>query len=152
MTAAVALLTGIVITYLSINKNPAAYVTDADYTFSSKKVVTRGGAKFGGVFSYDAAKAPGDSVIIQQSWDRKLLRQKVSKWDKQHTSIYYYPDYYRAKLVVNNKIVKQHDLLIKSKGWMACSNPEASAGVFRQYGGDAVGGKWQLDTGSNTGT
>ena len=115
MTAGVALITGIVITYLSINKNPAP-VTDADYTFSSKKVVTEG-VPNSVIFSYDAAKAPGDSVIIQQSWD-KTLRQKVSKWDKQHTSIYYYPDYYRAKLIVNNKIVKQHDLLIKSDGWM----------------------------------
>ncbi|OOQ59985.1 hypothetical protein BC343_27850 [Mucilaginibacter pedocola] len=118
ITAGVALLTGIVITYLSINKNPAP-VVDADYTFSSKKVVTQG-VPNSVIFDYGAAKAPGDSVIIQQSWDTKL-RQKVSKWDKQHTSIYYYPDYYRAKLIVNNKIVKQHDLLIKSNGWVAAA-------------------------------
>nr|WP_294947399.1 hypothetical protein [uncultured Mucilaginibacter sp.] len=116
ITAGVALLTGIIITYLSINKNPPP-VLDADYTFTSKKVVTQG-LPNSVVFNFDASKAPGDSVIIQQSWDRKL-RQKVSKLDKQHTSIYYYPDYYRAKLIVNNKIVKQHDLLIKSNGWLA---------------------------------
>lgn len=115
MTAGVALITGLVATYLSINKNPPP-VVDADYTFSSKTVVTQG-LPNSVIFSYDAGKAPGDSVIIQQSWDVKL-RQKVSKLDKQHTSIYYYPDYYRAKLIVNNKIVKQHDLLIKSNGWL----------------------------------
>jgi hypothetical protein len=115
ITAGVALITGIVITYLSINKNPPPIV-DSDYTFSSKKVVTQG-LPNSVIFNYDASKAPGDSVIIQQSWDKEL-RQKVSKLDKQHTSIYYYPDYYRAKLIVNNKIVKQHDLLIKSNGWL----------------------------------
>ncbi|MBD1362337.1 hypothetical protein IDJ77_00825 [Mucilaginibacter sp. ZT4R22] len=115
ITTGVALVTGIVITYLSINKNPPP-IADSDYTFSSKKAVTQG-LPNSVVFNYDASKAPGDSVIIQQSWDKKL-RQKVSKLDKQHTSIYYYPDYYRAKLIVNNKIVKQHDLLIKSNGWL----------------------------------
>ncbi|MEO7212580.1 hypothetical protein [Mucilaginibacter sp.] len=115
MTAGIALITGIVITYLSINKNPPP-VVDADYTFSSKTVVTEG-VPNSVIFNYNAAKAPGDSVIIQQSWDVKL-RQKVSKQDKQHTSIYYYPDYYLAKLIVNNRIVKQHDLLIKSNGWV----------------------------------
>ena len=69
------------------------------------------------IFNYDATKSPFDSVIIQQSWDRHL-QVKVSKNDHQHTSIYYYPDYYKAKLIVGGRIVSMHRLLIKTKGWM----------------------------------
>lgn len=70
------------------------------------------------IFNYDATRAPGDSVIIQQSWD-KTLRKKVSKNNHQHISIYYYPDFYNAKLIVGGRIVKQHELFIQSDGWLA---------------------------------
>lgn len=89
----------------------------ARYAFSSKKVVTRGVPNTV-IFDYDASQAPTDSVIIQQSWDRKL-RSTVSKKGRQHTSIYYLPDHYQAKLVVNQKVVKEHSLLIQSDGWLA---------------------------------
>ncbi|MFA6084575.1 hypothetical protein [Mucilaginibacter sp.] len=113
---AVVLLLTILGTYFSVKKSPAP-VTNNDYKFSSRKVVTSG-LPNSVIFNYDATKAPEDSVIIQQSWNPKL-RTKVSKRDHQHTSIYYYPDYYKAKLIVNNKIVKQHELFIKSDGWLA---------------------------------
>jgi hypothetical protein len=70
------------------------------------------------VFTYDATAAPNDSVYIQQSWDERR-RVKVSKDQHQHTSVYYQPGYFRAKLVVNNQIVKEHDLFIPSEGWVA---------------------------------
>lgn len=91
-------------------------VANSDYSFSSKKVVSEG-LPNSVIFNYDATKAPGDSVIIQQSWD-KHLQVKVSKYQHQHTSIYYYPDYYKAKLIVGGKIVSMHRLLIKSNGWL----------------------------------
>ncbi len=91
-------------------------VATSDYSFSSKKVVSEG-LPNSVIFNYDATKAPGDSVIIQQSWD-KNLQVKVSKYQHQHTSIYYYPDYYKAKLIVGGKIVSMHRLLIKSNGWL----------------------------------
>jgi hypothetical protein len=103
-------------TYLSMKKKTVP-VKNNDYKFSSRKVVTSG-LPNSVIFNYDATKAPEDSVIIQQSWNPKL-RTKVSKWDHQHTSIYYYPDYYKAKLIVNNQIVKQHELFIKSDGWVS---------------------------------
>lgn len=68
------------------------------------------------VFDYDATASPTDSVFIQQSWD-PTRRQLVSRTGHQHTSIYYYPGYYRAKLVVGKQIIREHDLLIRSKGW-----------------------------------
>ena len=91
-------------------------VKDNEYTFSSKKVVSVGLPNTV-IFNYDASKSPYDSVIIQQSWDKKL-QVKVSKYQHQHTSIYYYPDYYKAKLIVGNQIVSMHRLLIKSNGWL----------------------------------
>ena len=91
-------------------------VAKSDYTFTSKKIVSEG-VPNSVVFNFDATKSPYDSVIIQQSWD-KHLQVKVSKWQHQHTSIYYLPDYYKAKLIVGGKIVSMHHLLIKSNGWL----------------------------------
>ncbi len=87
-----------------------------DYAFSSKKVVTKG-VPNSVVFDYDATRSPDDSVIIQQSWDTNL-RAKVSRYGHQHTSVYYYPDFFRATLQVHNKTVKSHSLLITSDGWL----------------------------------
>ncbi len=95
-------------------RNPA--VAKSDYSFSSKKVVAVG-LPNSVIFNFDATKSPYDSVVIQQSWDPHL-QVKVSKWQHQHTSIYYLPDYYKAKLIVGGKIVSMHRLLIKSDGWL----------------------------------
>lgn len=86
------------------------------FSFSSKPVAK--GIPNSVVFTYDATAAPNDSVYIQQSWDERR-RVKVSKDQHQHTSVYYQPGYFRAKLVVNNQIVKEHDLFIPSEGWVA---------------------------------
>ncbi len=87
-----------------------------DYAFSSKKAVTSG-LPNSVVFDYDATRSPDDSVVIQQSWDT-TRRVKVSKNDRQHTSVYYYPDFYHATLQVHNRVVKTHNLLIESNGWL----------------------------------
>lgn len=87
-----------------------------DYAFSSKKAVTSG-LPNSVIFDYDATRSPDDSVVIQQSWDT-TRRVKVSKNDHQHTSVYYYPDFYHATLQVHNRVVKTHNLLIQSNGWL----------------------------------
>ncbi len=87
-----------------------------DYSFSSKKVISIG-VPNSVIFDYDATKAPTDIVIIQQSWDSRL-QTKVPKDQRQHTSIYYFPDFYKAKLIIGNEIVKEHELFIKSDGWL----------------------------------
>jgi hypothetical protein len=88
-----------------------------DYAFSSKKVVTSG-VPNSVIFDYDASRSPDDSVVIQQSWDTNR-RVRVSKSGHQYTSVYYYPDFYHATLQVHNKVVKTHNLLIESDGWLA---------------------------------
>jgi len=87
-----------------------------DYAFSSKKAVTSG-LPNSVVFDYDASRSPDDSVVIQQSWDT-TRRVKVSKLDHEHTSVYYYPDFYHATLQVHNHVVKTHNILIGSNGWL----------------------------------
>lgn len=69
------------------------------------------------VFDYNVRDTNADSVFIQQSWD-PALRFRVDKAGRQYTSTYYYPGYYRAKLVLNDSIVREHDLFIASGGWL----------------------------------
>jgi hypothetical protein len=111
----VAALSGATLLVFSIKKSEPKII-DKDYSFSSKKVVSEG-VPNSVIFNYDATKSPYDSVVIQQSWD-KHLAVRVSKNEHQHTSIYYYPDYYKAKLIVGGKVVSMHRLLIKSDGWV----------------------------------
>ncbi|MFT3933978.1 MAG: hypothetical protein QM726_10215 [Chitinophagaceae bacterium] len=69
------------------------------------------------LFDYDASHSNADSVFIQQSWDKRR-RYMVDKAAHQYNLTYYYPGYYRAKLVLNDSIVKERDLFIASQGWM----------------------------------
>jgi hypothetical protein len=69
------------------------------------------------VFNYDASGYHSNNVSIQQSWDPKR-REKVSGDAHQHTSIYYYPGYFNAKLVVDGDIKKTSSLFIQTKGWV----------------------------------
>ena len=96
---------------------PNRKIDSSLFTFSSKKVIDLGVPNTV-VFDYDASAAsPGDSIFIQQSWDKTLSRQ-VKYDQRQHTSIYYYPGFFEAKLVVNGEVVKEHNLLIKTDGWL----------------------------------
>lgn len=94
---------------VKINKN--------SITFSSKKTVTSGLPNTV-VFNYDISGINFDSAFIQQDWDKRK-RKKIAREDKYHTSIYYYPGYYNAKLVINDQVVKEHPLFITTEGWMA---------------------------------
>ncbi len=70
------------------------------------------------VFTYDATAAPTDSVYIQQSWDHRKTAW-VDKSLHKHTSVYYEPGFYRAKLIVGEQVVKEHPLLIPTQDWLA---------------------------------
>lgn len=107
------LATGAIVAFL-VGRNTG--IKPDDYSFSSKKVISKG-VPNSVVFDLDASRAPVDSVIIQQSWDRKL-RATISKDQRQHTFIYYFPDWFRAKLIVGDQVVKEHDLFITSDGWL----------------------------------
>jgi hypothetical protein len=56
-------------------------------------------------------------MFIQQSWDARL-RFKIDKQLHEYASTYYMPGYYKAKLVLNDSIVRQHDVYIETDGWI----------------------------------
>ena len=110
---------------------PKAKYDPALFSFTSKKVVDFGVPNTV-VFDYDAtAAAPGDSIFVQQSWDTRLSRQ-VKRDQLQHTSIYYYPGFFEAKLVVNGQIMKEHNLLIKTDGWLPLVEQPGTPVYFKQ--------------------
>lgn len=99
------------------NMNTTISIDASAYKFSSNKIKTAG-VPNSVIFNYDAAAARTDAVFISQSWDvsRKVA---VSRQKNIYSAIYYNPGYYRAKLIIENQIVKEHDLMISSDGWMA---------------------------------
>jgi hypothetical protein len=70
------------------------------------------------VFNVDLKGNHPNKVIIQQSWD-STKTVILQAGQKEATGIYYIPGYFRAKLILDGKIIKEHDLFIKSDKWMA---------------------------------
>lgn len=93
-----------------------------DFAFSADKMVTSG-LPNSVVFHYDAGAALTDSVFIVQTWDikRKTL---VPKDQHAHSAIYYYPGFFRTKLLADGKVMKTHDLLVGTKGWLGLVEQE----------------------------
>ena len=99
------------------NKSSTTDFSESEFSFSSKKMVFEG-VPNSVIFNYDASSAGlSDKVEIQQSWDERL-RTEVPKDKNIHNSIYYYPGFFQAKLVISDTIVKQHGILIKTNGWL----------------------------------
>jgi len=96
-------------------KRSVNHVGAGHYAFSSQKLAK--GIPNSVIFNYDASASPSDSVYIQQSWDPRT-KTLVRKDLHQHTSVYYEPGFYQAKLVVDGKIVRQHKLMIPTAGWL----------------------------------
>lgn len=69
------------------------------------------------IFHYDVKDIEADSFFIQQSWNP---RNKVSIDPEKNylSSIYYTPGFHRAKLIVNDTIVKIERVHIKTNGWL----------------------------------
>lgn len=117
IAAAIVVVTAIALIGLFAIRKPAPMVTDtAAYTFSSEPLSRS--IPNSVVFTYDATASPTDSVYIQQSWD-PMRRVWVDKNLHKHTSVYYEPGFYEAKLVINQQIVKEHRLIIPTNNWMS---------------------------------
>lgn len=100
-----------------------------DFHFSSATVRSVG-IPNSVIFDIDASKSPFDSVEVQQSWDTRL-RRRLPKEQKQHTSIYFYPGYFQAKLLIGGNVVKEHDIHIMSEGWYAAVAQDPVPVYFR---------------------
>tara|TARA_R110002073_G_scaffold128999_3_gene275123 strand:+ start:83947 stop:84783 length:837 start_codon:yes stop_codon:yes gene_type:complete len=82
------------------------------------------------VFDFDLNDVTSDSIYIQQFWD-ETKTIKINAEQKQATGIYYYPGYFRAKLLVDGTIIKENDLFIKSNGWLATIDYEPIPKYFK---------------------
>ncbi|HEY0651682.1 MAG TPA: hypothetical protein VGD65_01095 [Chryseosolibacter sp.] len=121
-------LCSVIVLFLIYGFNRNATPETKSYKLTSKKVVSEG-VPNSVVFDYDASESTSDSIFIQQSWDERL-RTQVSKDQHQHTSIYYTPGFFQAKLVVDKQIVREHNLMITSKGWLALVKLEGPVPVY----------------------
>lgn len=111
-----------IVIYLLFLSNTTIHINKEDYQFRSDKTVTAG-VPNSVIFTYDATAAGNEKVSISQSWD---VRRKVTvpADQKEYSTIYYTPGYFRAKLIVGEQIVKEHDLMISSGGWLALAEQE----------------------------
>ena len=69
------------------------------------------------VFEYDVSNIEADSFFIQQSWDRSR-RTRISPENSAHSSIYFYPGYYIAKLIANDTVLEEHPVHVKTRAWI----------------------------------
>ena len=114
---------------ISSTRKPST-IDPGKYTFRADKMVTEG-VPNSVVFQYDAKAAPTDSVFIVQTWD--ITRKKLVPKDKyQHSAIYYYPGFFVTKLIVDQTIVKTHDLWITSDGWLCLAEQDPMPLYFKK--------------------
>ncbi|MGC3943059.1 MAG: hypothetical protein QM762_00740 [Chryseolinea sp.] len=117
--AAIPLLLSVYLLIASRKKN---HLDSSQFSFSADKMYSIG-VPNSVVFHYDASRVPSDSVFIVQTWD--ITRKTLVAGDKhEHSAIYYYPGYFRAKLIVDGEIVKTHDLQIATDGWLCVVEQE----------------------------
>ncbi len=100
------------------------------YEFTANKIISEG-VPNSVVFHYKAPVDPTDSVFIVQSWDWRR-RIAVPPTGTEYSAIYYYPGFFKAKLVVDTQIVRTHDLMITSDGWLALAEGDPIPIYFRK--------------------
>jgi hypothetical protein len=105
----------VIFTSFWIFKKPTKHLSFKNVQFTSRPVTV--GVPNTVIFQYDASNSNADSVFIQQSWDSRR-RFKVDKQLHEYTSTYYLPGYYRARLILDDSIVKEHDVYIETEGWV----------------------------------
>lgn len=124
----VLLVVFIILFFKSDSENSRKFSSD-QFSFNSKKVVPIG-VPNSVIFTYDAtAASETDLVEFQQSWDERL-RTTLKRDKKKYNSIYYYPGYFKAKLIVNDSIMKELGVLIKTDGWLTLAERDATKPPF----------------------
>ena len=116
MTAAAAVIIVILaFTFLS-GKSVHRLKNEKEIVFTSKPLAE--GLPNSVVFNVDLKGNTPDKIVIQQSWD-STRTVTLQRGQKEATGIYYLPGYFRAKLILDGRIIKEHDLFIRSDNWMA---------------------------------
>jgi hypothetical protein len=70
------------------------------------------------VFKYNLGGYTSENIQVQQSWNKKR-RERISATDSVHTSMYYYPGYFNAKLLIDDQVIKEYPIRISTNGWKA---------------------------------
>jgi hypothetical protein len=102
----------------------------SQYSFTADKIISEG-VPNSVVFHYKAPVGPADSVFIVQTWDWRR-RIAVPPSGTEYSAIYYYPGFFKAKLVVDTQIVRTHDLMITSNGWLALAEGDPIPIYFKK--------------------
>ena len=113
------------------NDAPKAFTPEqlAKVKFSSQPITQ--GVPNTVIFNYDLGDIQSDDIQIQQSWD-STKRFRITEITNEATSTYYRPGYWLAKLIINGQVVKEHDVFIKSQGWMVTQDFEPKPRYFLQ--------------------
>lgn len=111
----------VVVLFFIFKSTPVQSYVEAD--FSSRKNVSEGVPNTV-IFDYNISKLDFDSAFIQQSWDIRR-RAKISKNEMHSTSVYYFPGYHKAKLIINDQMVHEIPVYITTAGWLSLiQNPK----------------------------
>lgn len=98
------------------NRRPNLEINASEFSFSSRTLSDEYPNSV--VFDFEIPEhLDTDSLHIQQYWDpTKTI--KLQKGQTQATGIYYFPGYFRAKLMVEGQEAQAHDLFLKTQGWL----------------------------------
>lgn len=109
------LLAGILVIKLLLfsDINEITY-NSTDFEFSIKSVTHKTPNTI--FFNYKIPAYVTDTVYLQQNWDHSK-REVLNKNDTIVSSIYYYPSFYKTKMVVNDSVIHEIPLQIFSEGW-----------------------------------
>ena len=136
LAASLVLAFGVYFFFISAGANRRHY-DPKQFEFSANKMITEG-VPNSVIFHY-AARVKPDSLFIVQTWDISR-KTAVSSDQHEHSAIYYYPGYFKTKLIADNQVVKTHDLWITSDGWL-CLLEEQPIPVYlkkEQYQHDSI--------------
>lgn len=83
--------------------------------FRADKTVTHGVPNTV-MFSYDVGDIEADSFFIQQSWNPRE-RMQIDPKKNYFSAVYYTPGFHHARLMVNDSVVANASVHIKTDGW-----------------------------------
>ncbi len=109
------IIAALFLSIFSMSNNKSKTVDYSKVSFESRPITK--GLPNSVVFDFDLKGVNSDNMLIQQYWD-ETKTIAIDKNQTQATGQYYFPGYFRAKLLIDNTIVKEHDLFIKSNGWL----------------------------------
>jgi len=114
LAGALILVAGVYFLFLAARHKQTQY-NPSQFEFSANKMISEG-VPNSVIFHYTAKVKP-DSLFIVQTWD--IRRKTLVSADKhEHSAIYYYPGFFRTRLIADDQVMQRHDVWITSNGWL----------------------------------